>query len=41
MTVALETVGLQKQFGGLAVTRDLSLKIEAGAQDVRSRLVLT
>jgi ABC-type branched-subunit amino acid transport system ATPase component len=32
MTVALETVGLQKQFGGLAVTRDLSLKIEAGAR---------
>jgi branched-chain amino acid transport system ATP-binding protein len=32
MTTALETVGLQKQFGGLAVTRDLSLKIEAGAR---------
>jgi branched-chain amino acid transport system ATP-binding protein len=32
MTLALETVGLQKQFGGLAVTRDLSLKIEAGAR---------
>jgi ABC-type branched-subunit amino acid transport system ATPase component len=32
MTFALETVGLQKQFGGLAVTRDLSLKIEAGAR---------
>jgi branched-chain amino acid transport system ATP-binding protein len=32
MTVALETVGLQKQFGGLAVTRDLSLKIAAGAR---------
>jgi ABC-type branched-subunit amino acid transport system ATPase component len=32
MTYALETVGLQKQFGGLAVTRDLSLKIEAGAR---------
>jgi ABC-type branched-subunit amino acid transport system ATPase component len=32
MTIALETVGLQKQFGGLAVTRDLSLKIEAGAR---------
>jgi ABC-type branched-subunit amino acid transport system ATPase component len=32
MTFALETVGLQKQFGGLAVTRDLSLKIAAGAR---------
>jgi ABC-type branched-subunit amino acid transport system ATPase component len=32
MTIALETVGLQKQFGGLAVTRDLSLQIEAGAR---------
>jgi ABC-type branched-subunit amino acid transport system ATPase component len=32
MTIALETVGLQKQFGGLAVTRDLSLRIEAGAR---------
>ena len=32
MTIALETVGLRKQFGGLAVTRDLSLKIEAGAR---------
>jgi branched-chain amino acid transport system ATP-binding protein len=32
MTVALETVGLEKQFGGLAVTRDLSLKIAAGAR---------
>jgi branched-chain amino acid transport system ATP-binding protein len=32
MTFALETVGLQKQFGGLAVTRDLSLRIEAGAR---------
>jgi len=31
-TTALETVGLQKQFGGLKVTRDLSLKIEAGAR---------
>ena len=29
MTFVLETVGLQKQFGGLAVTRDLSLKVEA------------
>jgi ABC-type branched-subunit amino acid transport system ATPase component len=32
MTLALETVGLQKQFGGLTVTRDLSLRIEAGAR---------
>jgi ABC-type branched-subunit amino acid transport system ATPase component len=32
MTLALETVGLQKQFGALAVTRDLSLKIETGAR---------
>jgi ABC-type branched-subunit amino acid transport system ATPase component len=32
MTVALETRGLEKQFGGLKVTRDLSLKIEQGAR---------
>src|SRR4051794_26246866 len=32
MTAALETKGLEKQFGGLKVTRDLSLKIEAGAR---------
>jgi branched-chain amino acid transport system ATP-binding protein len=32
MTVALETIGLQKRFGGLAVTRDLSLRIESGAR---------
>jgi ABC-type branched-subunit amino acid transport system ATPase component len=32
MTVALETVNLEKSFGGLRVTRDLSLKIEAGAR---------
>src|SRR6266513_3938129 len=32
MSIALETKGLQKQFGGLAVTRNLSLKIEAGAR---------
>ena len=32
MTLALETVNLEKKFGGLAVTRDLSLKIEAGAR---------
>jgi branched-chain amino acid transport system ATP-binding protein len=29
---ALETIGLQKNFGGLAVTRDLSLRVEAGAR---------
>ena len=32
MTVALETRGLGKQFGGLKVTRDLSLRIEQGAR---------
>jgi ABC-type branched-subunit amino acid transport system ATPase component len=32
MTFALETQRLEKQFGGLKVTRDLSLKIEAGAR---------
>lgn len=32
MSVALETVGLEKQFGGLKVTRDLSLKIATGAR---------
>ena len=32
MTIALETRGLEKQFGGLKVTRDLSLKIEQGAR---------
>jgi ABC-type branched-subunit amino acid transport system ATPase component len=32
MTFALETQGLEKQFGGLKVTRELSLKIEAGAR---------
>src|SRR5471032_626966 len=32
MTFALETKGLEKQFGGLKVTRDLSLKIETGAR---------
>src|ERR1700710_2678158 len=32
MTLALETKGLDKQFGGLKVTRDLSLRIEAGAR---------
>src|SRR4030081_3950804 len=32
MTFALETKALQKRFGGLNVTRDLSLQIEAGAR---------
>jgi ABC-type branched-subunit amino acid transport system ATPase component len=32
MTLALETRGLEKQFGGLKVTRDLSLKIAQGAR---------
>jgi len=32
MTTALETIALEKQFGGLKVTRDLSLKVEAGAR---------
>lgn len=32
MTFALETVNIDKKFGGLNVTRDLSLKIEAGAR---------
>src|SRR6202020_2455461 len=32
MTTALETKGLEKQFGGLKVTRDLSLRIEQGAR---------
>jgi ABC-type branched-subunit amino acid transport system ATPase component len=32
MNLALETKGLEKRFGGLRVTRDLSLKIEAGAR---------
>ena len=32
MTLALETQGLEKQFGGLKVTRDLSLKIAQGAR---------
>jgi branched-chain amino acid transport system ATP-binding protein len=32
MTLALETIGLEKQFGGLRVTRDLSLKITQGAR---------
>ena len=32
MSIALETRDLEKQFGGLRVTRDLSLKIAAGAR---------
>src|SRR6266568_5793301 len=32
MTIALETKGLEKQFGGLKVTRDLSLRVEQGAR---------
>jgi ABC-type branched-subunit amino acid transport system ATPase component len=32
MTFALETRGLQKQFGALSVTRDLSLRIQQGAR---------
>ena len=32
MTLALETRGLEKHFGGLKVTRDLSLRIEQGAR---------
>jgi branched-chain amino acid transport system ATP-binding protein len=32
MSIALETRKLEKQFGGLKVTRDLSLKIEQGAR---------
>jgi ABC-type branched-subunit amino acid transport system ATPase component len=32
MTVALETFGLQKHFGGIHVTRDLSLQVQAGAR---------
>ena len=32
MTMALETTGLAKQFGGLKVARDLTLRIEQGAR---------
>jgi branched-chain amino acid transport system ATP-binding protein len=32
MSIALETRGLEKQFGGFKVTRDLSLKIQSGAR---------
>jgi branched-chain amino acid transport system ATP-binding protein len=32
MSVALETIGLVKNFGGLAATRNVSMKLEAGAR---------
>ena len=32
MTFALETIGLERRFDGLTVTRDLSLRIQAGAR---------
>src|SRR3954463_14079792 len=32
MTIVLETQNLEKQFGGLRVTRDLSLRIQQGAR---------
>src|SRR5207302_7945029 len=32
MTVALETQGLEKSFGGLRVTRELSLRVAQGAR---------
>jgi ABC-type branched-subunit amino acid transport system ATPase component len=32
MTAALETIGLQKRFGGLVATNDVSLKIAVGAR---------
>jgi ABC-type branched-subunit amino acid transport system ATPase component len=32
MALALETVGLQKQFGGIAAANDVSLRIERGAR---------
>jgi branched-chain amino acid transport system ATP-binding protein len=32
MTVALETIGLMKRFGGLVATNDVSLKIAVGAR---------
>jgi ABC-type branched-subunit amino acid transport system ATPase component len=32
MTIGLETRGLEKSFGGLRVTRDLSLRVEQGAR---------
>ncbi|UYO39010.1 ABC transporter ATP-binding protein [Rhodopseudomonas palustris] len=32
MTLALQTIGLEKHFGGLNVSRNLSLNVEAGAR---------
>ncbi len=32
MTAALETIGLRKSFGALTATRDVSLRVEAGAR---------
>jgi branched-chain amino acid transport system ATP-binding protein len=32
MTIALQTKGLEKSFGGLRITRDLSLRVEQGAR---------
>ena len=32
MTIALETIGLEKRFDGLTVTNNLSLRVEAGAR---------
>ena len=32
MAIALETIGLEKHFGGLAATRKVSMKLEAGAR---------
>jgi ABC-type branched-subunit amino acid transport system ATPase component len=32
VTIALETIGLEKRFDGLAVTNNLSLRVEAGAR---------
>jgi ABC-type branched-subunit amino acid transport system ATPase component len=32
MTIALQTIGLFKKFGGLTATHDVSLRIEAGAR---------
>ena len=32
MAIALETIGLLKQFGGLTAANDISLKVEAGAR---------
>ena len=32
MAIALETIGLEKRFGGLVATNDVSLKVEKGAR---------